>query len=225
MVYGINMNGGFAMKNGIIFDLDGTLWDSASVVVEGFNDEIKIQPDTNYVLTEEVLKSQMGKTAPEIAKVFFGELPEERALELMSLCAKRERSYLAERGGKLFPQLENTLSRLKDLGFHLYVISNCECGYIETFIKAHHLEEYFEDIECHENTGLSKGENIKLLSKRNNLDNACYVGDTQGDCNATSFAGIPFVYAKYGFGNVENPDYTIDSFSQIVYTAKKIFGI
>jgi len=212
------------MKNGIIFDLDGTLWDSASVVVKGFNDEIKQHSDADYILTEEVLKLQMGKTAPEISKVFFPTLPEKRALQLMSLCAKRERKYLAERGGKLFPQLEETIIKLKEMGIKLYIISNCECGYIETFLKAHKMAKYFDDIECHESTGLSKGENIKLVLKRNNLDRAVYVGDTQGDCNATRFAGIPFVYAKYGFGNVEKPDYIINSFSEIVNVAADAFN-
>lgn len=211
------------MKNGIIFDLDGTLWDSAKTVVMGFNDEIALHSDTNYILTEEILKSQMGKTAPEIAKVFFGELPEKRALELMALCAKRERMYLSECGGKLFPNLEETLIELKDMGFHLYIISNCECGYIETFMRVHELEKYFEDIECHENTGLTKGENIRLIIKRNNIENACYVGDTLGDYKSTAFAGIPFIYAEYGFGNVENPDYTIHSFKDIISVVKHIF--
>lgn len=212
------------MKKGIIFDLDGTLWDSASVVVEGFNDEIKLHNDTNYVLTEETLKSQMGKTAPQIAKVFFPDLKEERALELMSLCAKRERLYLAQRGGSLFDNLEETLKKLQAKGYKLYIISNCECGYIETFMSVHKLEKYFEDIECHQNTGLSKGENIKLLIERNLLNRAIYVGDTQGDCDATRLAGIPFVFAKYGFGNVENPDYTIHAFKEILEVADKVLG-
>lgn len=211
------------MKKGIIFDLDGTLWDSASVVVQGFNDEIKLHNDTDYVLTEEVLKSQMGKTAPQISKVFFPDLKEERAMELMGLCAKREREYLAQRGGKLFDNIEETLVALKNKGYHLYIISNCECGYIETFMNVHKLAQYFEDTECHENTGLSKGENIKLVIERNSLDEAIYVGDTQGDCTATRFAGIPFVFAEYGFGNAENPDYTIHSFKEIVEVASRIF--
>ena len=44
------------MKNGIIFDLDGTLWDSAETVTRAFNDEIKNYDDVDYTLTEEVLK-------------------------------------------------------------------------------------------------------------------------------------------------------------------------
>ncbi len=43
-----------------------------------------------------------------------------------------------------------------------------------------------------------------------------YVGDTQGDRNAARLAGIPFVYASYGFGNVEDYDYKIDRFPELV---------
>lgn len=211
------------MKNAVIFDLDGTLWDSAGVVVEGFNDEIKNHNDTDFVLTEKMLKSQMGKTAKQISRVFFPELSEERAMELMSLCAKREQKYLEKKGGKLFPQLEETLKKLQKENIKLYIISNCQCGYIETFMRVHRLEKYFDDIECNGGTGLSKGENIKLLIKRNRIDRAVYVGDTQGDCDATAFAGIPFVYAQYGFGNVENPDYIIHSLCEMAELAKKIF--
>lgn len=211
------------MKKGIIFDLDGTLWDSSFQVVRGFNDELKLHSDVDYVLTEEILKSQMGKTAPEIAKVFFPDLPEKRAMELMALCAKRERGYLAEYGGKLFADLEKTLIELEKRGFHLYIISNCECGYIETFMQVHKLDKYFEDIECHENTGLSKGENIKLMIERNTIDKAVYVGDTQGDCNATRFAGIPFVYAEYGFGCVDDPDFVIHTFGEILDVVEDVF--
>lgn len=33
---------------------------------------------------------------------------------------------------------------------------------------------------------------------------AAYVGDTDGDCKASFKAGIPFVHAAYGFGEVSD---------------------
>ena len=37
--------------------------------------------------------------------------------------------------------------------------------------------------------------------ERNRITSAAYVGDTQGDLEAARLAGIPFVWAAYGFGN------------------------
>ena len=210
------------MKKGIIFDLDGTLWDSAKIVVKAFNDEIKNYDDVDYTLTEEVLKSQMGKTAEDISKVFFPNTSRERAMELMKICDNRECRYLSEYGGKLYPNLEKTLGELTEKGITLYIVSNCGEDYIEAFFKAHNLSKYFADTECHGGTGLSKGENIKLIFERNGLDNAVYAGDTQGDCDAAHFAGLPFVWAEYGFGKVNDADYTIDCIGKILEIADNI---
>ena len=62
------------------------------------------------------------------------------------------------------------------------------------------------DTECYGDTKKSKGENIRLVIERNHLQNCVYVGDTKGDCEAAKAAGIPFIFAAYGFGNVETFD-------------------
>ncbi len=98
------------------------------------------------------------------------------------------------------------------------VVSNCQHGYIEAFYKYHSLEKYFLDYENPGRTGLSKGENIKLIIKRNDLTSPVYVGDTEGDLDASEFAGVPFVYAKYGFGKVSKYDYVIENFNELLQT-------
>ncbi|HBG8137819.1 TPA: HAD family hydrolase, partial [Clostridioides difficile] len=123
--------------------------------------------------------------------------------------------YLSENGAKLFDDIENTL-KLLSKKYKLFIVSNCQAGYIESFLKAHKLEQYFVDFECPGNTGLHKGENNKLIIERNKLKNPIYIGDTQGDANSAKFAGIPFIYAKYGFGNVDVYDYFIDSFKDLL---------
>lgn len=72
------------------------------------------------------------------------------------------------------------------------------------------------DYENPGRTGLSKGENINLIIRRNNLTAPIYVGDTEGDLNAARYAGIPFVYAKYGFGQVSEYDWVIEKFDDLL---------
>ncbi|MDD6293931.1 MAG: HAD family hydrolase, partial [Eubacteriales bacterium] len=52
--------------------------------------------------------------------------------------------------------------------------------------------------------------------ERNNIKNAAYVGDTQGDANAAKIAGIDFIYAEYGFGNVEEYTFAIKKFKDLL---------
>ena len=52
--------------------------------------------------------------------------------------------------------------------------------------------------------------------ERNGIEEAVYVGDTQGDADACKEAGVPMVYAAYGFGNVEDECVTIQQFDQLL---------
>ena len=111
-----------------------------------------------------------------------------------------------------FEDLEETL---KALPYPLFIVSNCQSGYIETFLECCGLGKYFKDFECSGNTGNPKGENILEIIRRNEIKNAVYVGDTQGDCNASQVAGIPFIFAEYGFGNADRFDRKIKNIKEL----------
>lgn len=199
----------------IIFDLDGTLWDSIEGVCGTWKEVLSNYPDIKRVITPKDMEGCMGLQIADIGKKLFPDLPETMQMELMEKCCETEQIYLGEHGGKLYPKLEETLEKLYQ-NYKLFIVSNCHDGYIQCFFKAHKLDKYFSDIECSGVTGLSKGENNKLIIKRNNLKNPVYVGDTITDAESAKVAKIPFVYARYGFGQVEKYDYVIDSFEEIL---------
>lgn len=189
------------MKKGILFDLDGTLWDSSKEVADSWMLALQEFPEIEPV-TREKIQSVMGKTMTEIADILFEGETKERRMELMSRCMEVENKYIEEHGGQLLPGLEQTLEFLSKK-YHLYIVSNCQKGYIEAFLAYHKLGHYFDDYECFGNTNKSKGENIRLVVERNQLEEAVYVGDTQGDFEATMYAGLPFIHAKTGYGTVD----------------------
>lgn len=202
------------MKKGIIFDLDGTLWDSTEQVVKSWNHVMHGCKDTDCIMTTEIMKSLMGKTIEEIAKLILNDVPEKRGIEIMKQCCNEEIIYLEKHGAVLYPGLEETLKELSE-NYELYIVSNCQEGYIESFLKYHGLDKYFTDFENHGRTNLTKGENIKLIMKRNKLEKAVYVGDTQGDCDAAKLAGIPFIHASYGFGSINRKTYSINNINEL----------
>ncbi len=189
------------MRKGILFDLDGTLWDSAEGVAASWNEELEClgRPER---CTAASVHAVMGKTMDAIAAEMFPGETRQDAERVMNRCLLRENAYLREHGGVLYAGLEETLRTLKDGGYCLAVVSNCQEGYIEAFQAYHGLEKYFDDTECFGHTRHGKGDNIRLVAERNGLERAMYLGDTMGDYDAAREAGVPFLHAAYGFGTV-----------------------
>jgi len=200
--------------DGIIFDLDGTLWDAVDRVLTVWNETIERHLGVKDKLTAADMKSVMGLVLPELAARFFPDLTEARRMEIVRACSDNECAYLEKHGARLYEQLEDTLGALA-ARHKLYIVSNCQSCYLEAFFTAHRLQKYFSDYECAGRTGLTKGENIKLIMARNRLSKPVYVGDTGGDLAAARFAGVTFVYAGYGFGTVAEYDYKIDRIAEL----------
>lgn len=199
----------------IIFDLDGTLWDSIEGASLAWKEVLANYPNIKKVITKKDIQSCMGLQIAPIGEKLFPDLSQDMQMQLMNEYCETEQVYLGEHGGILYPNLEETLKKLSK-HYKLFLVSNCNDGYIQCFFKSHKLDKYFIDFECSGVTGLSKGENNKLIIKRNNLKNPVYVGDTISDAESAKVAGIPFVYARYGFGQVEKYDYVIDNFEELL---------
>lgn len=204
----------------IIFDLDGTLWDSIDAVVRSWNLVLQGNKEIINPITSEVIQNVMGMQVQQIGNKLFPYLEKAQQIKIMDLCCEEERQLLLREGAILYPDLENVLQTLSQ-SYSLFIVSNCQSGYIETFLEYHKLGKYFKDIECAGNTGLSKGENIKKIMDKHNLNSSIYVGDTQGDCDAAKLANIPFVFASYGFGKVKSYDYIIEKVADILKLLSK----
>ena len=194
------------MKTGIIFDLDGTLWNATKQIAESWNVVFERYDDIDLRLTTKELEQQMGKLMETIADDLLPNIPVERRYKILQECCDYENEYLLTHSGVLYPDIKDTYKKLNEK-YSVYIVSNCQCGYIEQFLRKTQLEAYIKDIECFGNTGKNKGENIRLLVKRNSLKAPVYIGDTKGDCDASKEAGVPFIFASYGFGNVIEYEY------------------
>jgi phosphoglycolate phosphatase len=205
------------MIDSIIFDMDGTLWNSTPEVAFAFNKVLKEKhPEVKEVVTPERLQELFGLPLDVIAVKLYKSVPEEHAVQVMRECCEYECEYLAEHGATLYEGLEEILAALSKK-YKLLIVSNCQDGYIQSFFRAYpQLEQYITDYEYPGRSGKLKADNIRLVMERNNLRYPIYVGDTQGDANAAKEAGVPFVFARYGFGEVEEYTAAIDSLEELM---------
>ena len=210
------------MKKAVIFDLDGTLWDATGRSCAIWNRVLEKHEEVTFRMTQEKLASLMGKTMPEIGEDLFPEMEEKARMKIVDEFGDEEVIYLREHGARVYDGMEDTLAVLKK-DYDLYIVSNCQDGYVPAFMHAHGVEKYITDIEMSGRTGLDKGRNIRLLMERNGITDAVYVGDTEGDEKAARFAGIPFIWAAYGFGKAAAPDDTVGDISELPACLKKLW--
>lgn len=210
-------------NNAIIFDMDGTMWDTTAAILPVWNEVLRKYPnETSKQISKAEMDSYMGKTLEQIAQLSLPELDIKRSVEILRECCKTECKFLEEKGAIIYPKLIETLKDLKEK-YTLLIVSNCQDGYIQAFLTYYKLWDVFADIEFAGRTGKTKGENISLIIKRNGIDKAVYVGDTQSDFDAAKFAGVDFIFAEYGFGNAENYKYSIKEFSELTSVVNRIF--
>lgn len=201
--------------DGIIFDLDGTLWNAAAVNKAAWDMAYEQMGYGKSEVTDEEFESCMGLIIPDIAKKIHPEIPENEQNGFIDCCIEIEHRMLLEHGGILYEGFYEVLDELAER-HKLCVVSNCQAGYIEIFMKAHKAGRYFADFECPGNTGLLKADNIRLVAQRNGFHNPVYVGDTKGDMKAAHDAGVPFVWASYGFGKgLSGYEYKIDALKDL----------
>ncbi len=198
----------------IIFDLDGTLWNATNVELKAINDVIKNEYNINLITIEQ-LRNVMGVPLHGAAEILFGKANKLQGIQILEKSGILLENYLNNcHQTLLYNKVKETLNAL-NTKYKLFIVSNCKKGYIETFLRTQKMINIFKDYECNGNTNLSKGDNIKLIINRNEINKAIYVGDTTSDKEAANYAKIPFIYASYGFGIVTEYDYKLNNIEDL----------
>ncbi|WPO92889.1 HAD family hydrolase [Chryseobacterium sp. HR92] len=202
----------------LIFDLDGTLWDSRATIITIWNEVLGRHQLLQRELKPEDMNQYMGLLAHDIVKDIIPGISDLQVQELLSEIVAEENKILHIQGGILYEGAEETLKSLAST-HSLFIVSNCQDGYIESFLDYYQFNDLFVDFESHGRTQKPKSENIQLLMERNQLsiEDSIYIGDTQTDHDSAHENGLPFIFCKYGFGKLADSLYepTILTFSDL----------
>lgn len=207
----------------IILDIDGTLWDTTEIVANAWNDsvyDVGLGEKMGRFITPDMLKKEFGKPMDVIVMDLFPDADNDMLQTILKSVKSFESKAISGINTDLsYPGVCDTIAKLS-ANNKLYIVSNCQEGYVELVMDKLSITDYISDWECFGNTGLEKTANILLLIDRNHLDPAdcVYVGDTMRDYNSTKAANLRFIHAAYGFGEM-SPTYdedSIDSFSELL---------
>ena len=205
--------------DGILFDMDGTVWDNTGVFAKAWMRGAKDQ-GIEAPMSADILKSLFGKTMKDIADTWLPDVEPSKRYETLEICERYEMDDLRSSDeDTCYEGLEDALKAIYGK-IPMYIVSNCQSGYIETFYEMTGLGKYFEDFLCYGDNGLGKADNIRNMVDKHGIKNAVYFGDIQADQIASSEAGVDFIWAAYGYGkNVQGAvgtAYTVSDLPKLV---------
>ena len=201
------------MNTGIIFDLDGTLWEVIDATHSAVN-EVATKNGFEPI-SRKTICDVFGTPREVCAKIYFPTLSVEEACKLMDESTIININNLQKSGGNVFNHVKETIEELSTK-YKLFIVSNTAFNsYIEAFINCSGTNAYFTDYIATGEYNLTKSEAIKKIVVDHNLDKAIYIGDTEKDMEAAKGAGVEFIQAQYGFGKDLKTAHSIDKIEEL----------
>ncbi len=201
----------------IIFDVDGTLWDSRSLLASSYNAQLAEEGIQGLHVTKDILTPLFGRTMTALADGLFADVvPAPERYALMDRCITRMDRDIAQFASPAigYPDLRSTCQTLAR-EHRLFIVTNGQKGYAQQAADKLELADLMSGYLSFGDTGTSKGKTIQRLMQEHNIQSAVYIGDTQGDLDACREAGIPFIFAAYGFGAPDSYIARLERFSDL----------
>lgn len=215
-----------------IFDLDGTLLDSAPDIVNAANltlDQHRLPP-----LAPEVIKGFVGNGIPKlVARVMRSiGLPDDAAHQAVLVADfKRHYANSPSRETRPFPNVRQALSALADADIRLGICTNKDHALTLKILEDFDMLDLFANIHGGDSLPVKKPDPAPLLSSITALSarRTIFIGDSEIDAATASAAAIPFALFAHGYR--KSPvaeiahDYLFDDFRELpAIVAKALAG-
>jgi phosphoglycolate phosphatase len=210
----------------VLFDLDGTLIDTAPDITAALNLALK-RAGLGAVTLEQVRGWIGDGTRASLAKALRAAgLPgDEVDAGTIAMWPGFEFDYAQCCGehGRLYPGARRMLERLTGAGIQVGLVTNKEAAFAHRLLVRHDLNACFDLMVCGDTLPVRKPDPAMLLHALQALqcepEDALYVGDSAIDVRTARAAGVPVWTVTHGYGGplrgADAPDNTIDSFDEL----------
>jgi len=204
----------------VIFDLDGTLYDTEKVSVEAL--QTALSKFNISDVTDDEIRGQFGEVTDTIVRNLVPDMGEKFYMSLKEEIKYQEEKLIPKKG-ELYEGIEDMLDELEKNGYDLSICSNGRKKYITIVLETTDIEDYFTHIRGNV-PGKSKADQLGSLLDELNTKTVVMVGDRYHDIEAAKKVGVPSIGVAYGFGReeVESADHIAEDPMDIYEIVREI---
>ncbi|MGN0342828.1 MAG: HAD family hydrolase [Roseburia sp.] len=195
------------MKPTLVFDYDGTIHDTMKIYEPAFRKCYEGLVRGGYLQNEQISSGRiagwLGMNAREMWQDLAPQLPEEIQSGGAREIGDEMQRLVENHQARWYAGASETLSLLKEQGFSMVVLSNCQTAYGKAHWTEFHMEQWFLHwYDCENFDYAPKSEIMKVVKKEHPGD-LVMIGDRDSDLAAARAVGCPFVGCSYGYGRPE----------------------
>lgn len=202
------MKTAYSLPQGVLFDLDGTLVDTAPDLVHALNAVLKVEG--KEPLPFEQARSAASHGAGALLKLGFGEMSETDLRTRTRLFLDYYAANICV-DSELFPGVELILERLEALGIPWGIVTNKPALLTFALLDELRLRERAYSVVSGDTLPVAKPHPEPLLYAAEQCEvdptNCIYIGDAERDMQAANRAGMMGLVAGYGYiAHDDQPD-------------------
>lgn len=212
-----------SIYDSIIFDLDGTIFQTDKLAIPAFENTFKQLENEGYAIdykpTHEEMLSVIGLILEDIWKNLLPYHSREVYIKANKYLLENELNGIKEGYGALYPNVVETLLELNSRGYRLFIASNGLKEYVHGVLEGFRINYLFEAIySAGEFKTTTKNDLVSKLIKDYNIKNAIFVGDRLSDVEAAKSNELFVIGCDFGFSlnnELKDADKIINNFSQL----------
>ncbi|MGX9134789.1 HAD hydrolase-like protein [Rummeliibacillus sp. JY-2-4R] len=194
------------MKKAVIFDMDGTLFQTNLILGLALDETFDVLRENNLWFGEtpiEKYREIMGVPLPVVWKTLCPHHSHEIRKNSNKIFHEKLIGLIKDQKGSLYPNTEFVLERLSS-NHELYIASNGQIAYLQAIVDTYHLDRFIQKVYSIQNISSgNKSELVKKIVQENNIINGVVVGDRVSDIRAAKDNQLTAIGVNFDFAQAE----------------------
>ncbi|TCT20930.1 phosphoglycolate phosphatase-like HAD superfamily hydrolase [Melghiribacillus thermohalophilus] len=191
------------MTQAIIFDMDGTLFQTDKILEVSLDDVFSRLRSLNKWNTDTPIdqyRKILGVPLPKVWEKLLPQHSDEERAKVDAYFLERLIENIRSGKGALYPNVKEVFRYLKENNYSIYIASNGLTDYLNTIVSYYHLDRWVtETFSIQQIQSLNKSDLVHRIVKKYGITTGAVVGDRLSDINAAKDNGLVSIGCNFDF--------------------------